>query len=628
MYFCTVAYSASTSQWVTLKSDSKTEVKEIIKSEVDKRDGYSSSQEETFNFRVATDEQARDDAAYKNGLAAAKAEFVKSKNRRDDLTAQFQAKSTELEDVQKEIKNHKASMDNYDNQIIRFEQDIKAQQESFKKWLKTEKQGEALVAVIYTRGFKDKKHDLDGLADKVSAPLMADQMGTYIRSYTTVVNNVLKEDFIQAVNEGTAKWNGEEPFLLELGKGTSGTAYLRLKRYELYPFQDSKNSKKLTSNGVERMKVAIIGSMYDLETLLSQNAYSTANLDLSRVQSLLAETSQSKKLAEEGLTDQVNSYKEKIATLQEKIANARSDKESQATALTKKDAQLEKLKVGLEILRVKKEGTEKGFITAQTTLQEKNRVRETIIIKTVLTTPKGSQTPAESASESIIDKLEEVKNDARTQHSSTTTTVVNAQLVDEISSQAVTEAKITGVKLISFINEGDSVKVKMAFRVRMELSDINQKTTGIKSVLEKPLNVSESSTLSGKKDTFRFSELTVLDTRTGLEWTTDGNIARDTMTWNDTNNWIKKLNNGYNYGGYKDWRLPTKEELESFAEHGFSWFNSNGFNIVKNGTYWTSSTGFFWTNEAWGVNISEYSISVRKADKRFGYYVWLVREGR
>ena len=40
------------------------------------------------------------------------------------------------------------------------------------------------------------------------------------------------------------------------------------------------------------------------------------------------------------------------------------------------------------------------------------------------------------------------------------------KLVDEKETRNVTEAKIIAVRTISFINEGDSIRVKMAFRVR------------------------------------------------------------------------------------------------------------------------------------------------------------------
>jgi len=60
--------------------------------------------------------------------------------------------------------------------------------------------------------------------------------------FTQVIDNVLSVDFIRAIEEGTAKWNNEEPMRIELEKGNQGTTYLRLKRYELYPFQESQQN--------------------------------------------------------------------------------------------------------------------------------------------------------------------------------------------------------------------------------------------------------------------------------------------------------------------------------------------------------------------------------------------------
>jgi len=481
-----VAHAEQVGQWVSLETENKSAVKRTIITEVDKREGYSTPQEEVASLRVVTDEKAKEDSAFKNGLAAAKAEFVKTKNRRDSVATQLQGTSSEIEELRKEINNIKAGMANSDSQIARFEDDIKTQQDALKKWLKTEKQGEALVAVLYTRGFKDKKHELDAQADELSAPIMAADMGVYIQSHTKVVNNVLEEDFIRAVSQGTAKWNGEEPILIELKKGSKGTEYLRIKRYELYPFQESGNSQQKNKGAglgsSNRIKVALIGSMYNLgtflaqngmynlETFLAENGHKATSLDLSRVEILLSEVTQNNKLAAEGFNEQVNSIQERIASLNTKIANSRSDKENLAATLARKEALLNKEPMAkLALLTASQKEADALFHAAQAALHAKNSVRETIIVKTVLTTPKGSQSPADAASESIIDKLEEVRNEARSQHSSTTTTVLNGQLVDETTSQAVTQAKIVGMKLVSFINEGDSVKVKIAFRVRMAL---------------------------------------------------------------------------------------------------------------------------------------------------------------
>ena len=474
LFLAVCAYAAPVSTWVSLDSDSKSRLKKTIQSEVENREGYSTSEENQSNLRLVEEEIGRETSAYKSAIASANREFVRSKKRRDDLTAQFQAATYDFEEVQKNIKTIRAGIENLNNQIGRYEQDIKTQQESLKKWLKTEKQGEALVAVIYTRGFKDKTHDLDGLADQVSAPLMAQYMGTYIQSFTKVIDNVLSVDFIRAIEEGTAKWNNEEPMRIELEKGNQGTTYLRLKRYELYPFQESQTERIPPGASAKRMKATIITSMKDLESFLTHHKYSPKHYDLGQVTGIIKETDQGNAQAEEAMKEQMNSFQDRISALKEKIAGARSERQTQNGLLKNREFQHDKMQTDLDALRIKNTGADKAFQDAQSSLHEIKRIHESIIVKTALATTRGSQTPAEVSAEAIIDKLEEVRNDARTQHSSSTTEVTNFQVTGESSTQAVTEAKIIGVRLISFINEGDSVRVKMAFRVRTALEEKKQ----------------------------------------------------------------------------------------------------------------------------------------------------------
>jgi len=467
------AYSIAVplSRWVSLRSDSREQVKEIIRSEVDSREGFSTSQEERANIKAVEEEKETEDSGYKQAIAAANKEFVRAKKRRDDQTSQFQAVSTEREEQQKNIKTIRTGIENLDSQIARYNQEIHAQQDALKKWLQTEKQGEALVAVVFTRGFKDKAHTLESLADRASAPLMAQYMGTYIQSFTKVIDSVLSVDFIRAIEEGTAKWNNEEPLRIELEKGAKGTTYLRLKRYELYPFQAPKTGRVKSLSSNRDIKALVVASKKDLDSFLAEGGYSSSNYDLDRAYRLIKETAQTNASAGDGLQEQVKSFHDRINSLQEKIRTARMEKENQSSLLNRKEEQFKKIDQDASEVRSRKEEADRVFKNAQKNLNDVKRVRETIIVKTALATARGSQSPAEVSAEAIIDKLAEVKNDAKTQHSSSTTEVTNFQVTAESSVQAVTDARITSVRLISFINEGDSVRVKMAFRVRTMLQE-------------------------------------------------------------------------------------------------------------------------------------------------------------
>ena len=85
---------------------------------------------------------------------------------------------------------------------------------------------------------------------------------------------------------------------------------------------------------------------------------------------------------------------------------------------------------------------------------------------------KGSQTPAEAAAEAIADKLAGVKNDAETQYFRYTKEAAQVLTTDEKAREpAETDSRIIGVKLLSFVGEGDIVRIKVAFRVQTALRE-------------------------------------------------------------------------------------------------------------------------------------------------------------
>ena len=125
------------------------------------------------------------------------------------------------------------------------------------------------------------------------------------------------------------------------------------------------------------------------------------------------------------------------------------------------------------------------------------------------------------------------------------------------------------------------------------------------------------------------ARLIYTDTINGLQWARKGNVAEQTMTWDQAMAWVKKLH----YAGYSDWRLPTKGELVSLVALGVSspseWLNTNGFSHVPSdkACYWTSSPDEKYDFNAWYVCVSNSAaITGRKKDKLF--YIWPVRDGR
>jgi hypothetical protein len=116
------------------------------------------------------------------------------------------------------------------------------------------------------------------------------------------------------------------------------------------------------------------------------------------------------------------------------------------------------------------------------------------------------------------------------------------------------------------------------------------------------------------------------DPQTGLQWLRDANNAGRTMNWYDAMTWVKTLR----VGGYTDWRLPTREELEAFVKRAgkrpADYFNANGFNNVQLRYYWSSSTYTGNTSNAWYVYM--FDGNVLYFNKGNFFYVWPVRGGQ
>ena len=136
---------------------------------------------------------------------------------------------------------------------------------------------------------------------------------------------------------------------------------------------------------------------------------------------------------------------------------------------------------------------------------------------------------------------------------------------------------------------------------------------------------------------FVFSRKTVEDKRTGLIWKRDAILGK--LDWVGAADLVKGLNEK-EYAGFKDWRLPSREELDTLvtyairADHTggcdasspYQLFNQLGFNDAQPYWYWTSSpyensTSYIWV-------ISMYNCNARGENKDRIANVWPVRGGK
>jgi hypothetical protein len=141
-----------------------------------------------------------------------------------------------------------------------------------------------------------------------------------------------------------------------------------------------------------------------------------------------------------------------------------------------------------------------------------------------------------------------------------------------------------------------------------------------------PMPRQDSGGMEFEKEGFRFYKDVVVDTKTRLMWARNANIADIRMNWNDAMAWAQRLN----HAGYRDWRLPTKKELEALTKWAGTSpsdrLNGIGFTGVQSNYYWSSSTNAAGTRSAWNVNLN-YG-NVYSNSKTNGNYVWPVRAGQ
>lgn len=136
---------------------------------------------------------------------------------------------------------------------------------------------------------------------------------------------------------------------------------------------------------------------------------------------------------------------------------------------------------------------------------------------------------------------------------------------------------------------------------------------------------------------FAFSRKTVEDKNTGLTWTRAADLGR--LDWFGASDLVNGLN-AKEYGGFKDWRLPSKDELNTLltyamrsdhpggsdARSPYQLFRQLGFNDVQNYWYWTSSS--YEGNMAYAWVVSMYNSAARGESKDRSYNVWPVRGGK
>lgn len=127
--------------------------------------------------------------------------------------------------------------------------------------------------------------------------------------------------------------------------------------------------------------------------------------------------------------------------------------------------------------------------------------------------------------------------------------------------------------------------------------------------------------LNGEETDNRFidnKDGTITDTKTKKMWQKEGSEER--TNWEDAKIYCERSEDG----GHKDWRLPTREELESILDLERHNIAINPIFKCEEAGYWTFTTLIGSTDDAWVVALCDGSIGV--GYKASEYFVRAVRD--
>ena len=130
------------------------------------------------------------------------------------------------------------------------------------------------------------------------------------------------------MEEGTATPTRDEPPQIVLDATPRGTVYLRLKRFELYPFQ-APASGHVKGAGVRTIQASIVASSQALNAFLSEQGHDPKRFTLDKAVALIQEGDRGNTAAEAGLKERTQELQAKIAALNGKIQDARRQQEGE-----------------------------------------------------------------------------------------------------------------------------------------------------------------------------------------------------------------------------------------------------------------------------------------------------------
>lgn len=468
-------------QWIELEDDSLSNLKKIMHNEIVRTEAITKEEADSIVWEIRQEKRSLD-MNYKKKIKALMVQLRTAKRQRNKAVVSLNKISNEIDETTKRIKNVKVSKNILLNKMARAQEEKKNQHKLLKDWLKTEKHLALLTGTIIKEGKGDVLQDLLQEADKEWEFDLIEKIGTEINSDTKVINNILEYDIITAETKGTFKKHGTtiDPILIE--SDVKGNYFLLLKAFELYPWQDERESfRHGTPVFSSRFKKGIIAKQEDVDGLIGGdylNRKEIRDIVINKLEEIEIDNQDINNELRNITEEHRDNIEREMVIIQDSTAELAKEKEKLTlleVSLTRMEREKRKLAKKRKLL-IK----EVGFL--MTKMEKEKSTAEIIEIKTAPITKEMNESAENAILGHFISRLGQIRESAATRHTKLRITVRDAAIADEEVIRSKSEAKITAVKLLAFSNivveNRPAINVSFAFRVETRLKGTGEIDAG------------------------------------------------------------------------------------------------------------------------------------------------------
>ena len=461
------AEAAEPGAWIALRDDTAPAARAILEKEIR---GFTIAEETEKGVRDAQGEAERLRRDCAAGLERVDEALKQKKERYDTAAREYEAGARAHDEAAKAVQATSKEIENRESEVRRAEEEIRAQKGALVSWLATAKQDEVLAAAVFRQGIDTPLREAVAQCDACAGPLLAERLGVTVHSVSRYVQGLLDADSLTIQASGTFKaatgYGTGDPLLLKADKG--GNTYLRLQVYELYPWQKPETP---AGGGGTGAKVRLVDELGQLRPLCAEATGKACPPELEKkVEGLLEKVAEANRKAREKLQEATQRHGERIRSAQEAIRSAREKIALERTNLAKLEAQRAEHAKRRDSAAAIRDRSAAERERLQAELDQLRLRAEAVVVKHFPVLASAGKSPKEGIIESIVHELERVRGEASASSLELLARYEKGLLQEDKETRGRTTAAIRKLKLLGFVNEGQTQRVSVAFWVETRLA--------------------------------------------------------------------------------------------------------------------------------------------------------------